>query len=316
MKAGTRALIFLAGLIVSGLTLGAGWLPMENPLHTAMTMPPPLVWSIPLAALALLALIPPREKGKKTPPSAKWISLLLLLVAVLHLGISLPGREIPGQGIKVLTINVHYDSGALPKLSQLIRDEKIDIVLVQENKGAPLEALRRDFADWSMVEEESHAILSRFPLRDSGATGLVNRPWRRILWATAQTPEGPLRVVTTHLSAPQLSRGIGQFRRAGAAKQEEMEQILSVIESDPTPTVFGGDLNNPPAHGFTRLLSGKFENAFSATGTGLGWTYPATLPVIRIDHLYTTHGARPLRAFVGSNVGSDHLPVIAEVQVR
>ena len=61
MKAGTRALILLVGLIVSGLTLGASWLPMENPLHTAMTMPPPLVSTIPRRAMALLALSPPRE---------------------------------------------------------------------------------------------------------------------------------------------------------------------------------------------------------------------------------------------------------------
>jgi endonuclease/exonuclease/phosphatase (EEP) superfamily protein YafD len=68
-----------------------------------------------------------------------------------------------------------------------------------------------------------------------------------------------------------------------------------------------------------RTVWGGYRNAFSETGFGYGWTQRVSvrgLPIgIRIDHVLTRNGLKPLLCEVGPDMGSDHLPLIADVAV-
>jgi endonuclease/exonuclease/phosphatase family metal-dependent hydrolase len=106
------------------------------------------------------------------------------------------------------------------------------------------------------------------------------------------------RVVNTHLthrltSALQL-RGLQRRLRDGQA------------QSDLPPTVIAGDLNMPRPFAALSL-------AFGATVRGKTW--PATRPLIQLDHILVSRRFRVLESSVLPSAGSDHLPIRARLGV-
>jgi len=58
---------------------------------------------------------------------------------------------------------------------------------------------------------------------------------------------------------------------------------------------------------------GSCRNAFSSVGHGFGWTRVLPHFSLRIDHVLSCGGWRPLHAMVGPDLGSDHLPLIVDL---
>jgi endonuclease/exonuclease/phosphatase family metal-dependent hydrolase len=126
---------------------------------------------------------------------------------------------------------------------------------------------------------------SRLPtwVRDEPRVGVI---------ADVESPAGPLRVVTTHLS----------FLRGWNARQ--LWLLLRAIGDRTTPVVLLGDLNmgRRPAERITRMRP-------LATGR----TFPASGPLTQIDHLLVEGS---LRARSGGPVRlpmSDHCALVADV---
>jgi len=174
--------------------------------------------------------------------SRRWIwfllAALLLLIAVWVLNASRPGSRVEGcpegcatapprrEGpLRVLSLNMlhgfprfeHLDD-RLDLIAAEIRRLDPDIVCLQEvpwHWGSAAQDLaertglnhlymRANGNRWAILFEEGEAILSRYPLRDTTATGLAPRAGifehRVALQATAVTPWGDLCVVSTHLT--------------------------------------------------------------------------------------------------------------------
>jgi endonuclease/exonuclease/phosphatase (EEP) superfamily protein YafD len=76
--------------------------------------------------------------------------------------------------------------------------------------------------------------------------------------------------------------------------------------------VIAGDFNLPVESAIYRQHWGRFRNAFSETGFGAGFTKHTRLFGVRIDHILSSKDVDPVRSFVGKDVGSDHVPLIAD----
>jgi endonuclease/exonuclease/phosphatase family metal-dependent hydrolase len=66
-------------------------------------------------------------------------------------------------------------------------------------------------------------------------------------------------------------------------------------------------------------MAAGFEDAWMrARAKGEGWSYPADKPVKRIDYIFTrpSDSVRAKRAWLLSTLASDHLPVVAELEIR
>lgn len=143
------------------------------------------------------------------------------------------------------------------------------------------------------------AVLSLLPVTGYHEIELGQAPGDRISRAaqviTLTMPGGAaLRVVNTHLthrftSPVQLA---WLTRRLGQGPQ--------------LPTVIAGDLNMPLS--LTRAAAGY-------RATVRGRTYPASRPWIQLDHLLLRGPVRVSSAEVADPLGSDHLPIRAELQV-
>jgi endonuclease/exonuclease/phosphatase family metal-dependent hydrolase len=147
------------------------------------------------------------------------------------------------------------------------------------------------------------AVLSQLPVTGYQEIELGRAPGDRISRAaqvvTLSTPGGTaLRVVNTHLThrftSPVQLMLLTRRLAAGLAGGPEVA------------TVIVGDLNMPRPG---TLAAPRYR------ATVRGRTYPAGRPWIQLDHLLVCGPVRVSGAEVGDPVGSDHLPIRAELSV-
>jgi endonuclease/exonuclease/phosphatase family metal-dependent hydrolase len=134
----------------------------------------------------------------------------------------------------------------------------------------------------------------RVPYRPFGRVRLewVRDEPRVALLADLQTPHGPLRVATTHLSFLPVSSG------------RQLRRLTRSLGRSPGPTLLTGDLNMSPRRagrisGMSALVSGP--------------TFPTPRPVAQLDHIL---GDRPLPVVGGgprSLEVSDHRALFVDL---
>lgn len=311
--------ILIGGAAVSAWLLFAvavaqGWI-SAGPLAEFGYMPPKLA-AAPVALGALLLLVRGARRdltGLGWGVLAAWAALTPLLFA---LRFNTPSVE--QQDVRVMTLNVRLDNRDLPKAMELIAREKPDLIMLQEVKYDPdgasvakrmLEAL----PGWSMHRGGSGVLLSRWKLSDLRAEPMTWNDHRKMISARVEAPK-PFYAATMHWFLPQIRSGLRSSNLE--AQAHDFDQTLRLVGGLPGPVLFGGDFNNPPTQERSRILSRRWQNAFDLTGNGPGLTFPSYLPAVRIDHVYACSEWEVLRSWVGPNVGSDHLPVFADVRWR
>ncbi|MDB4284294.1 endonuclease/exonuclease/phosphatase family protein [Akkermansiaceae bacterium] len=82
------------------------------------------------------------------------------------------------------------------------------------------------------------------------------------------------------------------------------------------PALVAGDFNAPANDAVYKLLGNDFTDAFEAVGTGWGNTYHRSLPLLRIDHIFSSSKLIPVRSKAVRLDGSDHRMVIADYIFR
>ena len=161
-------------------------------------------------------------------------------------------------------------------------------------------------------------------------------------------PYGPLIFVNVHLETarkglqaftngdgllPDDIRGLGRFANAApdaeatAAerlnintrirdRESERASLWAVRGDKAIPVIVAGDFNLPVESTIFHRHWDAFTDAFEAVGTGFGWTKrEGTLLRIRIDHVLGNATApKPAGVWLGPDLGSDHLPVIADLR--
>jgi endonuclease/exonuclease/phosphatase (EEP) superfamily protein YafD len=215
--------------------------------------------------------------------------------------------------IRVISANVGNGLAKPEQLISLIRESQADIVGLMELSLEQAEGLASlsdvyPFQDLYGLGIPGKGILARLPLLE---TRLMQwHPSRPDLQADAFVGEAQsIHIIVAHLP-PQLT-----VRR--------VLQLNALIRTatNGKPTVMMGDFNmNMLYQGYRRLAAAGLIDAFAAAGVGAGRTYPRRRgqillkPVVRIDFIWHTSHFRTLRSWVGTDFGSDHLPIIAELE--
>jgi endonuclease/exonuclease/phosphatase family metal-dependent hydrolase len=249
--------------------------------------------------------------------------------------------------LRVMTYNIHGWDGAdhrldVSRLAQVIRSARADIVTLNEvihpvSTGAEKRELLAELAsrldmnyafgpsDWvdhypNWSGPLGNAILSRYPLTGVQNT-LLPKPSRtkqRSL-LEARLGAGPARGLiasVTHLDH--------------AFEGTRMVQLKAVLRHlrHHGPHFLAGDFNTPGFPGArTRYLMppillmmrrAGYLDAFHVAGQGRGHTFPAQMPLVRIDYLFLPARWAPglqstrVHSMHMARHASDHRPVIAE----
>lgn len=144
------------------------------------------------------------------------------------------------------------------------------------------------------------ALLSRFPCKHLERHKLpASRHGRGLLEAVFHIAGKDVAIFVTHLSLKQSSR-VRQLRYIAQRLNEHEHAILM------------GDLNCEPNSDEFRMLLGE---AGLNKHTNPPPSFPSWQPLRRIDHVMTRGEPRIISLEAVPFVGSDHLPVIAEVEL-
>jgi endonuclease/exonuclease/phosphatase family metal-dependent hydrolase len=242
---------------------------------------------------------------------------------------------------RVLTYNVHRCVGTDRKLdvgriAGVIAGFEPDIVALQEldvgrartglvdqaHEIAGKLEMAFHFHPALTVEEELYgdAILTRYSQRLVQAAPLPSNEkmaqWlepRGALWTEIDVGGHPLQVINTHL---------------GLTRKEQLNQAEALAGeawlSHPRFTGSGmllGDFNASTASSVFRILTGRLRDAreIAETTPRATSTFPAGLPVLKIDHVFVTPGIRVTAVQAPSDPlirqASDHLPLVVDFEL-
>ncbi|PIQ95901.1 MAG: endonuclease [Nitrospinae bacterium CG11_big_fil_rev_8_21_14_0_20_56_8] len=238
-----------------------------------------------------------------------------------------------------MTYNVHTCRGmdgklAPDRIARVIAHYDPDIVALQELDVRRLRTRQLDQAHYlaRFLEMEYHfypalrvageqygdAILSRFPMRlvKSGPLpGLPDHPRlepRGALWISLTVGEEEIQVINTHL---------------GLKKRERQAQVEALLGPEwlghpdcRAPVILCGDFNFTPHSREFRKICHHYPDAQAALKDHRPQrTFTGRFPLGRIDHIFLDNTIRIYSVEVPrtavTRVASDHLPLIAEIDI-
>jgi endonuclease/exonuclease/phosphatase family metal-dependent hydrolase len=129
---------------------------------------------------------------------------------------------------------------------------------------------------------------------------------RGYLWAEVDLNGTRITFLTTHLH---------HILDQPEVRQAQVIALLDAWNGKPK-TLLLGDLNAEPGTEEMALLAqAGFIDSWEEAGTGEGSTIPAIRPSVRVDWIWHTPDLGALDAIAVSTTASDHLPVIALIDL-
>lgn len=304
------------------------------------------VCAIGVLALALAVLIAGEQVWALDLLTFFWpiltIAAVVLLLATLPLGgmvariaalaavaacavpfIMLPPApdNAPGEKIRILTANLYVDNPDPAPFVALLTRTQPDIVVTEETRRHFADAVRGSGlypfeTEGELSQADDKKVFSRYPIRDyrqlSDMPGhkIGRHPMRLVI----ETPAGPVVVYAIHSDTP---RSPEQWQDRNAY----FERLALAIrgEAEGTPVVLAGDWNMPVHSAFFREFFAATGYRFARPGLWLPVTRFATRLArlgyfgSTIDHVAVSPQIRVTNWKRGSDIGSNHLPVIVDL---
>lgn len=291
--------------------IGAFWSLLAAPVYLA-----------PALLAAVMALI-----GRRVRP--------LIGSALVALGIAWTCCEIrwrpapnsvDGAPLRVMTYNVAMAEGGIGPISQTIRDQKPDVVCLQEADAYPVAgrvplALQRVLPEYDVRWHGQMVIASRLPVERTEIAALSDSPLARpVFVAHVRVGGRPVAVASVHLApngwdtirnAPRpLSEALNVVPRMRARQVADLRRWAERR----THVIVAGDFNFQPFGPSHRELDSSMDDAFAVAGQGIGLSLTSKWPTKRVDQIWT-RSLRPVRCWMPRSAASDHNPMVADLIV-
>jgi len=230
-----------------------------------------------------------------------------------------------------MSYNIHVGVGMdkkldLQRIADVINKEQPDLVGLQEvDRGVKRTEGKDEIAELAKLTRMDYAfahnldyqggqygvaILSRFLIKNIDHRMFENKreaERRGMLRIEVELDGKIVNFVTTHLDY-QYEDG----------RVFETEQVLKFLEGVSGPIIFVADMNDEPTGEAYKLILSKFDDAWiQSKAKGDGFSYPADEPKKRIDYVfYGKDEFKSKRAKVVETLASDHVPVVAELELK
>jgi endonuclease/exonuclease/phosphatase family metal-dependent hydrolase len=236
-----------------------------------------------------------------------------------------------GQTLRVMSYNIHVGVGMdkkldLPRIAGVINAQHPDLVGLQEvDRGVARTQRIDEIAEIANLTRMDYAfafnlyyqggqygvaILSRFPITATDHRLYQNTreaERRGFIRAEVSVRGRLINFVTTHLDY-QYEDG----------RLFEAQQLLSALKDLKNPLIVVGDLNDIPTGQAYQLMRYQFGDAWTERrAADEGFSYPADKPAKRIDYIFfrSTDRVRTKRAWIVNTLASDHVPVVADLEI-
>ena len=253
--------------------------------------------------------------------SRKW--WLLGLVAILSVVNVIPlpslfqkeGAANHGVILKVVQVNVEYSNRKFDVLLKWLAQIDPDVIAVEELTPECESALRKAFPNYSAYTAPRNdyygiGLFTRMKLQEprtfvpSGIKPIEPSLLAEIAWKDAH-----LDIAASHVFAPHNPGAI-------ARRNIQMRQLAEVLKSNHSPTILLGDLNTVP---WSSEL-GRFKRTTNLRDAAKGYGIIPTCCVknlfwVPIDYCLISPPIRVQNVTVGPSIGSDHLPLMVELEI-
>jgi vancomycin resistance protein VanJ len=305
-----RAGAWRRGRVIAAFAVLTALLPLAHPLvpnwagNGGSLLETFLPWTgllvVPLLAAALL-----RRSA---------LALVALLLPALVWGGCFGGRLFdkrePGGDLTIVSHNVNDENPDPAGTARALAASGAQVIALEELKKSEVpkyeDALAAGYPYHSV--QGTVGVWSTFPLRATRPVAIM--PWTRALQTTVDTPKGPVAVFVAHLPSVRVRLDAG-FTANG--RDAAMGLLADAVAAESAPrTVLVGDFNGTADDRALAPITGRMRSAQDEAGDGFGFSWPAGLPLARIDQIFVD-GVRPVAAWTLPATGSDHLPVAATV---
>lgn len=219
--------------------------------------------------------------------------------------------------LRVVVANACVQNPTPERLREWIEREQPDLFAVLEYSPLhqralePLRARYPHAVETVQSDPFGVALFSRLPLLEARRAALGSA-FAQAVFAIVESGGIRIGIAVTH-PPPPVSRTYSDARDLG------LEQLVAELAQLPRSRILVGDLN-------TTRWSAAFERLLADTGLrdgceGFGYqgSWHVALPAllrIPIDHVLVSDDLVVTRRELGPDVGSDHLPVVAEITAR
>ncbi|MEV6365587.1 endonuclease/exonuclease/phosphatase family protein [Micromonospora musae] len=252
-----------------------------------------------------------------------WPALVAAVTTVALVGVVAPRAlsstplPVTGPAVRLLTANLLAGAADPHTLVELVRANRVDVLVVQEftpDAQADLDRLGLDrllpYRRLNAVDgTPGSGLYSRFPISDAGVRHNRGGWGFTQAYGTIAVPGAPpVRVESAHPSAPYAIDQVDFWRTDLAAQPP--------ATPDGMLRILAGDFNATLDHGPLRaLLHTGYVDAADATGQGLVGTWGPydgdLIPPVTIDHVLVDRRIAARSVEVFGLPGSDHRAVLA-----
>ncbi len=242
------------------------------------------------------------------------LALVVLLLPTLGWGAFFGGRLFDQRGtggdFTVVSHNVNDENPDPAGTARALAASNAQVVALEELKRSEVpkyeDALAARYPHHTV--QGTVGVWSTYPLRDTQPLEIM--PWTRALRTTVDTPQGPVAVFVAHLPSVRVRLDAG-FTADG--RDAAVERLAAYVAADSAKkTVLVGDFNGTTDDRALAPITARLRAAQDEAGDGFGFSWPASLPLARIDQIFVG-GVRPVAAWTLPATGSDHLPVAATI---
>ncbi|MGH9967402.1 MAG: endonuclease/exonuclease/phosphatase family protein [Pyrinomonadaceae bacterium] len=278
-----------------------------------------------------------RSSFQSRTSSGRLITFVLFLLLITSVLVATGATRKPisasaKKTLRVMTYNIHVGVGMdkkldLQRIADVINRERPDLVGLQEvDRGVKRTEGKDEIAELAKMTRMDYAfahnldyqggqygvaILSRFLIQKIAHKKFENKreaERRGMIRVEVEVAGRTVNFVTTHLDY-----------QYGDGRLFETEQLLRSLEQVGGPLIVVGDFNDEPTGSAYKLMSMRFEDAWiRSRAKGDGLSYPADKPAKRIDYIFyrKDEDIRAKKTWVVNTLASDHLPVMAELELR
>jgi endonuclease/exonuclease/phosphatase family metal-dependent hydrolase len=236
-------------------------------------------------------------------------------------------------------------------IPEAIIAQKPDIICLQEfNNSAvqnnvskfkekyPYHYFSRDFTRPKQGYQAGCIIFSKYPIVDSGKIRFPGNSSESLIYADIETPKKIVRVFTTHLQSfkfkqedyedieiikntenktlPASKSLLQKMKLAYTKRGEQAVIVRDALDRSPYPSVICGDFNDVP-NSFTYFHIRKdWQDVFLATTLGIGRTYIALAPTLRIDYILPDNNFYIQQFDLVDEDLSDHLMLVTDLGIK
>ncbi len=252
------------------------------------------------------------------------------------------------EGLSNKADKKRIDRATIP---ETIIAQKPDVICLQEfnnssiqnNVGPFLEIypyhyFSRDYERPKQGYQAGSIIFSKYPIVDSGKIKFPGSSGESIIYADIQTPKKTVRIFTTHLQSfkfkqtdyedieiiknteektlPASKSLLQKMKLAYTKKGEQANIVRDALDHSPYPGVICGDFNDVPNSYTYFHIRKDWQDVFLSTSLGIGRTYLALAPTLRIDYILPDNNFYVQQFDLVDEDLSDHLMLVTDLGIK